>query len=199
MGLACLDQHQCILPCDDTNQRDGEETQLVWLALLAKFNKLIDFFGVLLFCSHKSLFCHCSYFPYFLKPCLHSVCEIFSLRRSWAAYRNPDLHILILVYRYQLGRSEFVSNINCSCSTPADVSQSVIHFSSPASPALCHSPFNNISSLPSIVSRSCSVVHPSPTPPALSRLLPSHLVPIFLYWHRSRFLNVFLNVALHSA
>lgn len=30
-------------------------------------------------------------------------------------------------------------------------------------------------------------------------LPPSHLVPMFLYWHSSRFLNVFLNVALHSA
>lgn len=39
----------------------------------------------------------------------------------------------------------------------------VIHFSSPAPSALCHSPFNNISSLPSSVPRSCSDL-PLPIP-----------------------------------
>lgn len=43
------------------------------------------------------------------------------------------------------------------------------------------------------------VAHPFPIRPSNSLLLPPHLVPIFLYWHSSRFLNVFLNVALHSA
>ena len=89
------------------NKRDGEETQLVWLALIDRF--FFFFFGLSRFCSHKSPFYRCRYLPHVIKQRLHSQC-VRASRWSWAAHGNPGLHVSISVYRHQLGWSEFASN-----------------------------------------------------------------------------------------
>lgn len=139
-------------------------------------------------------------------PCVyfHSVCDLFHRRGKWAGYKKSPVHTYscfsVCMYKYKwLTISCKITSqllIPCRCRFSfkgIHLINSAINFSVPLTHLSTESPL--CSSVPPIL----TVAYPFPLHPTLSPLIPFHLVPIFLYWHRSRFLNVFLNVALHNA